>query len=78
MKSTLKKNLILNFEILNIHIFTHLLHLPIFICFSLNLMKDVTKKSKMVQYLCINDLQYVNLCNTALLRWVKKASENEY
>ena len=78
MKSTLKKNLILNFEILNIHIFTHLLHLPIFICFSLNLMKHVTKKSKMVQYLCINDLQYVNLCNTVLLRWVKKASENEY
>ena len=35
-----------------------------FIRFSSNRMKNVTKKCKMVQHLYVNDLQYVNLCNT--------------
>ena len=35
-----------------------------FICFFSNGMKNVTKMCKMVRYLLVNDLQYVNLCNT--------------
>ena len=35
-----------------------------FTCFSSNLMKNVTKKCKTVQYLYINDLLYVSQCNT--------------
>ena len=34
-----------------------------FVCFSSNLVKNVTKKCKMVQYLYINELQFVNQCN---------------
>ena len=47
-----------------IKLLSYLLHLPFFICFSSNLMKNVTKKCKMVQYLYINDLLYVHQCNT--------------
>ena len=47
-----------------IELLSYLLHLSFFIRFSSNRMKNVTKKCKMVQYLYVNDLQYVNLCNT--------------